>query len=150
MLFANISIAEKYNYLDDKFKAAYAWLKETDLQSLSVGAYKIMGDDVIANVQEYTTIPADTAFFETHEKYFDMQYIISGREMFGICKRDGLVEKERIAEKDLIFYHEPEDSGVALLEEGDLIIVAPEDAHKPKGMVKEPGEVKKIVIKVSV
>lgn len=58
---------------------------------------------MVANVQEYTTYPASEASFETHEKFFDIQYMASGREMFGVCKRDGLKVKERIEENDLIF-----------------------------------------------
>ena len=75
-------------------------------------------------------LPASQGSFETHEKYFDIQYMVSGREQFGVCKRDGLVEKERNEAGDLIFYEEPEFSGSVFLEEGDLIVVAPEDAHK--------------------
>ena len=54
MLFANVSIADKYNYLEDKFLKAYKWLKETDIASLEVGSYPIDGDQVVANVQAYT------------------------------------------------------------------------------------------------
>ena len=68
MFFSNVSIAEKYNYLEEKFTCAYKWLAETDIQSLAVGSYPIMGDTVVANVQEYTTFPASQGSFETHEK----------------------------------------------------------------------------------
>ena len=78
MFFSNVSIAEKYNYLEEKFTCAYKWLAETDIQSLAVGSYPIMGDTVVANVQEYTTFPASQGSFETHEKYFDIQYMVSG------------------------------------------------------------------------
>lgn len=149
MFFSNISIAEKYNYLEEKFTCAYKWLAETDINALPAGSYPIMGDTVVANVQEYTTIPADTVFFETHEKYFDIQYVAKGKEQFGICKRDGLKVKERIEENDLIFYEEPELSGTVLLEEGDMIIVAPEDAHKPRCQAGGPCFVKKVVVKVA-
>ena len=60
MFFSNISIAEKYNYLEEKFTCAYKWLAETDINALPAGSYPIMGDTVVANIQEYTTIPADT------------------------------------------------------------------------------------------
>ncbi len=90
MLFSNISVAEKYDYLEDKFRAAYEWLKVTDIRSLPAGSYPVKGDMVVANVQEYTTFPAEQGSFETHEKYFDIQYLVSGREQFGVCKRDGL------------------------------------------------------------
>ena len=48
MFFSNVSIAEKYNYLEEKFTCAYKWLAETDIQSLAVGSYPIMGDTVVA------------------------------------------------------------------------------------------------------
>lgn len=104
---------------------------------------------MVANVQEYTTFPASQGSFETHEKYFDIQYMVSGREQFGVCKRDGLVEKERNEAGDLIFYEEPEFSGSVFLEEGDLIVVAPEDAHKPRCQAGGPCAVKKVVVKVA-
>ena len=57
MFFCNVSIAEKYNYLDEKFTVAYKWLAETDIKNLPEGFYPLMGDDVIAGVQEYSTSP---------------------------------------------------------------------------------------------
>ncbi len=150
MFFANVGIAEKYDYLDDKFKAAYKWLRETDIMSLSVGKYPILGDDVVANIQEYTTVPEDTKKFEAHEKFFDVQYLASGIERFGICKTEGLKEVERHDDRDLIFFETPENFGSVVLKEGDLIVVAPEDAHRPQCAVGEPIPVKKVVIKVRV
>lgn len=150
MIFSNISVMNKYDYLEDKFRLAYEWLKNTDLASLPVGSYPILNDSVVANVQEYTTFPADQASFETHEKYFDIQYVVSGREQFGVCKREGLKLKEHRIEDDLLFYEEPELSGTILMEAGDVIVVAPEDAHKPRCLAGEPCKVKKVVIKVAV
>ena len=46
MFFSNISIAKKYNYLEDKFLAAYKWLEETDIGALSVGSYPIVGESI--------------------------------------------------------------------------------------------------------
>lgn len=150
MYFANISIAKKYNYLEEKFLAAYKWLEETDIAPLCDGNYPIIGDEVYASVQSYTTIEPSEGAYETHEKFFDIQYIVSGREKFGICKREGLIVKEIIAERDLIFYEEPEMDGSVLLLPGDFIVVAPEDAHKPRLNAGEPCEVKKVVVKVKV
>ncbi len=64
MFFANVSIAEKYDYLDEKFRAAYKWLRETDIKSLPEGSYPILGDEVVANVQEYTTSPKEERSFD--------------------------------------------------------------------------------------
>lgn len=150
MFFSHISVATKYNYLDDKFLAAYKWLSETDFTDIAVGSYPIC-EGVTANVQEYNTIAPEEGYFETHDAYFDIQYVISGKEQFGICKRDNLVVRENIPERDLVFYEEPAISGSVLLLPGDLIIVAPEDAHKPRCVAGDAPEfVRKIVVKVKV
>lgn len=150
MFFSNVSIAEKYNYLDERFTAAYKWLRETDIKSLPVGSYPIMGDKVVANVQEYTTDVKENHLFESHKKYFDIQYMVTGQEMFGVCKQDGLKLKESHEADDLYFYEEPEFPGEVYLAEGDLIVVAPEDAHKPRCAAGKPQAVKKVVVKVAV
>lgn len=149
MFFSPLAIADKYNYLDDKFRAAYRWLAESDLEHLSAGSYPVC-DGVTANVQEYTTFPASEGSFETHDACFDIQYVISGKEQFGYCKRESLVLKKDVPENDVKFYEEPALSGTVLLLPGDLIVVAPEDAHKPRVAADGPEFVRKVVVKVRV
>ncbi len=149
MFFSPLKLATKYNYLEEKFQAAYKWLAETDLEHTSVGSYPVC-EGVTANVQEYDTFPAEEGSFETHDAYFDIQYVISGKEQFGYCKREGLVLKEDRPENDVKFYEEPALSGTVLLLPGDLIIVAPEDAHKPRVAADGPEFVRKVVVKVKV
>ena len=150
MFFANSAIAEKYDYMKEKFSKAYKWLRETDIMALENGSvHPIDGDEIYAQVQEYTTILPEEGAFETHENYFDIQYVASGQEMFGICKRDGLVLKEHPEGKDLWFYEDPQLFGMVLLTAGDLIVLAPEDAHKPKLQADGPCKVKKVVVKVA-
>ena len=149
MFFSPLSLATKYNYLDDKFTAAYKWLQETDLDNTPVGSYPIC-EGVTANVQEYNTFPASEGNFETHDAYFDIQYVISGKEQFGYCKHEGLVLKQDVPENDVKFYEEPALSGTVLLLPGDMIVVAPEDAHKPRVAADGPEFVRKVVVKVKV
>lgn len=149
MFFSPVSLATKYNYLEEKFLAAYKWLAETDLDNTAAGSYPIC-EGVTANVQEYTTFPAAEGSFETHDLFFDIQYIISGKEQFGVCKRDGLILKQDNPDNDVKFYEEPEMSGTVLLLPGDLIVVAPEDAHKPRCAADAPEFVRKVVVKVKV
>jgi len=150
MYSCNIKISTKYDYLSEKFKAGYKWLAETNIKALEDGKYPILGDDVVASVQSYTTEPAEKRRFEAHDKYFDIQYIAEGQEYFGICHREGLKESEAHPERDLYFFEEPEISGGVILREGDLIVVEPEEAHKPKCAAGAPVHVKKVVIKVKI
>lgn len=150
MYSCNIKIATKYDYLSEKFRAGYKWLAETDIKALQDGSYPIMGDDVVASVQSYTTEPAEKRRFEAHDKYFDIQYMVEGDEYFGVCHREGLKVCESKPQRDLYFFDEPENSGMILLKEGDFIVVEPEEAHKPRCAVGTPAQVKKVVIKVKI
>ncbi|MBQ3399693.1 MAG: YhcH/YjgK/YiaL family protein, partial [Synergistaceae bacterium] len=64
------------------------------------------------------------------------------------CPVNGLKVTEAHPERDTYFYDEPETSGCVLLNQGDFIIVIPEEAHMPKCAVKDPERVRKVVIKV--
>ena len=149
MLTTTLKLADQYDYLSEKFAKAYHFLRTENLESLPVGNTEIDGKEVFANVQEYTTIPWEECAFEAHDQYFDIQYVVSGKELFGYVKRDGLKEKAPYdSEKDLVFFEEPKGSGQILLEAGDLAVVSPEDAHKPRCIAGKCCRVKKIVVKV--
>ena len=150
MFNTHISIAEKYDYLAPKFRAAYKWLAETDIKALAEGQYRILGDDVIADVQSYTTEPAEARRFETHDQHFDIQYMMEGQEFFGICTRDKLQPLESHPERDTEFWSGPKICSMVLLHEGEFIVAAPEDAHKSRCAVGSPAKVKKVVVKVKV
>lgn len=151
MFASNIKIAEKYDYLNERFRKAYKWLEENDPMKMECGKYQIDGDDVYAMVQAYDTQPQETRRFETHEKYFDIQYVVAGVEKFGVRSSEGLVEAERIPANDLIFYEKAYTASWLILNPGELVVVAPEDAHCPQCMAGEiPSKVRKVVVKVRV
>lgn len=151
MLTCNLQIVEKYDYLEEKFRKGYDFLRNTDLLALPVGKVEIEGDDIFASVQEYTSLAADTCKFEAHNRYFDIQYVVEGEEQFGYAKRSDLTEEAPYDEEsDMVFFQEPESAGTVLLKAGDCIVVAPEDAHKPRCQANGACRVKKIVIKVRV
>lgn len=52
MLTTNITLAEKYDYLSDKFKKAFTFLRETDLASLPIGRTEIDGDESLCKCAE--------------------------------------------------------------------------------------------------
>lgn len=87
MLTTNLSLADKYDYLSEKFRKAYKFLRTKDLDALPEGITEIDGKEIFANVQEYSTMPWEECPFEAHDKYFDIQYVVSGKEMFGYVKR---------------------------------------------------------------
>lgn len=140
----------KHDLKAQKFQSAFAFLHRKDLADLPEGWIEL-DNGVRASVQHYTTMAAETLDFETHEKFFDVQYLIEGVELIGVVGREGLVEKTPYdTTNDVTFYEEPVLSGAVLLRAGDYVILAPEDAHKPRCLAGEAMPVKKIVLKVPV
>lgn len=152
MLTTNIALAQRYDYLNDRFRKAFDFLNTADLKSLPLGNTAIDGDEVYANVQSYTTLPKEDAPFESHRKYFDLQYVVEGEEAFGYVSQPLCTPAmEYDAARDLIFYQEPEQSGSIILKAGDFAIVPPEDAHAPRRQTSNGAcAVRKIVVKVKV
>lgn len=149
MLTTSLNLTEKYNYLEEKFHKAYEFLRTADLKTLPLGRVDIQGDDIYANVQEYESLDPATAKFEAHDVYFDIQYVVEGKEMFGYVAREGLKEDAPYdAANDIVFFEEPAHAGFVFLAAGDCIVVAPEDAHKPRCIAGAAEKVRKIVIKV--
>ena len=108
----------KYDLTAPKFQTAFAFLKRTDLAELAEGWYELE-NGVRASVQRYTTFPASELVFETHVDYFDVQYMVSGKEMIGVVNAKGPVSKVPYDKADDIeFYHEPAFSGMVFLRAG--------------------------------
>ena len=148
MLFGTIGKQYKYDFSAEKFQVAFAFLSRKDLNQLPEG-WIALENGVRASVQHYTTMDASTLSFETHEKFFDIQYLVKGKEKIGVCTRDGLEVKIPYDEdNDITFYEEPPVSGEVYLQKGNYIILAPEDAHKPRCVADVPMPVIKIVVKV--
>ena len=152
MLTTSLKLAGKYDYLEERFQKAFRFLKNTDLLALPVGNVPIDGENIYANVQSYRTMEPSDCPFEGHKKYFDIQYVAEGEELFGYEPAANLeAASDYDEEKDLLFFKEPPESGAILIKKGDFAIVPPEDAHAPRRMsAKGPCQVKKIVVKVKI
>lgn len=150
MLATSIDLVTKYDYLNDKFKAAYKWLNDNDATKLEDGTYPIV-DGVFAMVQRYTTIPFSKARFESHKDYFDIQFVASGKESFGMALVKDCTLVESRPNDDVYFYQTPDFFTQVNLKAGDLIVVPPDEVHQPRASYQEQlVEVVKVVIKVKV
>lgn len=151
MIVNNAFEVNKYDYLQDRFKKAYEFLQRKDLKDLPAGKYEIDGDDVFAMVQEYETSPEKKLQLESHKKYFDIQYMIEGEEIF--LETDARILNVKIPydeASDVMFYEDCEKVTTVYLTDGQMAVVAPEEAHKPRCAVGRPMKVRKIVVKVRV
>lgn len=149
---ASINPEEFYRQYHNNKKAwdkVLAFLKTTNLDTLSVGKHSIDGDNAYASVTEGPSKEIDKASWESHKKYIDLQYAIKGKEQIDVTDANtATVIKPYDAGKDVANYTA---NGTAhITEPGTFFLFFPQDAHRPN--IKVPGYdvVKKLVIKIKV
>lgn len=149
MIFESLKNADGIASINDRFAKGIAFLRQPDLAFLSDGKYPIDGSTVFASIQSYTTKPSEQCVWESHIKYADIQYIITGQEAFGYAPLETMhIAQEYNADKDIQFL---EGTGIVIpVLAGNLLVFAPHDAHKPGIAVHQPEPVRKVVVKVAV
>ena len=105
---------------------------------------------IYAMVQIGVTSDIGKDRMESHEKYLDVQYLVSGKERLGFTKNTGDYQiAEHIKERDLIFYQSVEDEGWIESRPGCFCIFFPSDIHRPECISGESMKLRKVVVKVS-
>ncbi len=147
MIIDSLDRAEWYLAINTRVAQAFRYLQQTDLAALAPGTYKIDAKRIYAIVQEYETRAESTACYESHHRYIDIQYVVSGSERIGWADRDRLTPGTYDEEKDLEFH---DGTGVLIeVPAGSFMLLAPHDAHLPcVHPASGPNRVKKVVVKV--
>ena len=119
---------------------------------IACGRHEINSDDYM-NVEIYNTKLPGQGVFESHEKFIDIQIILSGIERIDFTETAGLnVSIPYNEAKDIIFYkHEGVNSGRVILNQGQFAIFYPYEAHMPQlDAESQSVTVKKAVVKIKV
>lgn len=151
MIKDNIKNAQNYYNLSENIKLGFEYLKNSDFSKIENGKYEILEDKVFAIIQDYTSKPQTEGDFEAHKKFTDIQYIIEGEELIGICDVENFSPITAYDEvKDIIFLAPKGEAKPDFLhlKEKEFAIFTPKDAHKPSLAVQSPSYVKKVVVKV--
>lgn len=142
------------NYLnmDARLTAALKMLSDGSVESDPIG--KSVDSDLMYHiVQCYDSKPFEQTKWESHERFIDIQYIISGLERIdtAVCG-EGFTVTNRNEEKDNLSYQTDETAAISqlILGAGTMAVFYPEDLHRPQIAVGDPQEVKKIVFKIKV
>ena len=152
MIKDSIKNANYYN-LSEHFKLGLDYLKNTDFSNVKNGKYEILGNEVFAIVQDYTSKEEKEGKFEVHRKYIDIQFIVEGEEKIGVGKLEDFQEiTEYDEKKDIVFLNKKTNYSTDFikLREKEFAIFLPTDAHMPSLAIQTPSYVKKVVVKVLV
>lgn len=142
------SFAIHYHRNQKHWDQAFLFLKSADLIDMPIGKQELEGEHLFVSIDEYTTKDKEDTRYESHRKYIDIQYVISGEETMGITTLDKVKVTEPYDEtKDIAFY-DYEGGNYVKATPDNFVIFFPEDVHRPTMKTSENSEVKKIVVKI--
>lgn len=124
----------------------------TDFGKLEDGKQEIDGDRMYANLFHLTSKPVEQTHPELHRKYIDVQFWISGEELFGIAPyAGGGICVDGREKEDLYFYENIPNESFVHAKQGCYAVFFPNDAHRPGVCVGgKPLDYRKVVVKVSI
>ncbi len=146
----------------EKFKTAFLYLERLiDKESAEYKRVMNTALDVCEKIeldersfvleQAYNSKDREECFFESHRKYIDVQFILSGEEIIEVSNINFLaVSLAYNEELDFIKYEDKKGVSSIVLKAGDVAVFYPQDAHMPCIKASNGAKVLKAVIKVSV
>jgi biofilm protein TabA len=144
-----VQFANQYHLNKKYWDEAFAYLKNTDLKTLTNGRHVIDGENVYALVTEAPSKDYDKTAFESHRKYIDLQFVITGEENMAKAPLGSVtVSKPYNETTDLANY--TGDGKIYTVPAGTFILFFPTDAHRPNITPGGNKVVKKVVIKIRV
>jgi len=139
--------ANLYSHINDRLALGLNYLKNTDLSKLELGKHVIKEDKVFALVSEYNSKNPEDAKWEAHEKYADIQFLVSGEEKMGYAPLNTMqVSEVYNPDKDIMFLKGTGD--YITVKPGTFLVFFPKDAHQPCVAIKGNVPVRKVVVKV--
>jgi len=144
------NFAMEKDFFSSRLQKGFHFLQNTDFTNLAEGKMDIDGENVFAIISKYQPEPKEERYPESHGKYVDIQYIISGEEIIGYTNLSDEFEiaQDWLAEKDLLFYKKISNEMDLTLSDGMYAVFFPWDVHRPSCRSIPGIAVHKVVVKV--
>ena len=147
MILDSLENSRRYASLHPGFARAFKFLQTGNRALLPGGRNTIDGDLLYASVSMGKGKGESGARLETHNKYIDIQFTVSGTDRIGWAPRSTCApfSEGYDAARDLEFYSNQPESWSAV-RKGYFAIFFPEDAHAP---LATDDHVHKVVMKIA-
>lgn len=153
MIVAKRKDAKDYRGIHPMLDKALDYLTDEFLETVGPETAHIDGQNLYAMLNLFETMPEEELFFEAHREYLDIHVPLAGEERMDIADTAILTPDEAVSKPENDFYaysdKDPEHQSI-ILKRGDFLVAFPSDAHRVKGQVNGPSEVRKIVFKIRV
>ncbi len=150
MIFDSVNHAPGYRGMDSRLDIALELMQTVDFAHAPLGRVEVR-EGVYYTVMDSALGPQEDAFWEHHNRYIDIQWVLEGLE------RIDVLPVEQVADwgvcepgKDAIFSHDPRPGTPLDLGEGMFALFFPWDAHRCCISIDGTKSVHKVVIKIPV
>lgn len=119
------------------FQVVFQYLESIGSDFLNINANESIKEQLTKEIfvlkQAYYTKSRENAFFESHQKYVDVQFMVQGEEFMDVSNIEDLTLLEPYnKENDFTKYQAQHKKFSSLLiQKGELAIFFPQDAHQP-------------------
>jgi YhcH/YjgK/YiaL family protein len=144
---SKLEFAKQYHLSKTWWDKAFAFLRDSNLVTLTNGRHNIDGDNVYALVTEAPSKDYDKTAFEAHKNFTDIHYVIMGVEKMGKTPAETLKVDRPYNERGDITYYIG-DGEVYTIEQNGFLIFFPGEGHRPNITPGGNKVVKKVVIKI--
>ena len=136
MIVAKLKDAADYRGIHPMLDKALEYLNDEFMNTVGTEATHMEGNDLYATLNLFETQPDEKGFFEAHQKYLDIQ------------TPDDAASKP---ENDFYAFTDKNPAHQSIiLRHGDFLVAFPQDAHRVKGQVSGPSDVRKVVFKIRI
>jgi YhcH/YjgK/YiaL family protein len=143
----SVEFAKQYNANKKWWNEAFIFMRDKNLQTLPPGKYAIDSDNVFATVTYGAPKAFDQSAWESHRKYIDLHYVITGKEKIGVSPlTKAKVTKPYDETRDGANYEAAGKYFIAT--PAEFFLFFPEDVHRPGIKADGCDTVKKLVIKI--
>jgi biofilm protein TabA len=147
----NVEFEKQYHSNKAYWDKAFAFLANTQLDTLTIGKHAIDGENVFATVSEGPTKDYNKTAWEAHKKYIDLHLMIRGKERIGVMNAASATVTNAYDDvKDVTNFDVNTKGDYYVADTGTLLIFFPDNSHRPGIHVDGYDTVKKLVIKIKV
>jgi len=136
-------------YESDKalWDKVFSFLGDSKLATMAPGKYPIDGDNAYAIVTSGLSKKLEDVKWESHKKYIDLHYVISGKVKIGVAPVSKATVTEPYSEtRDAANYNV--DGKFLTATPKEFFLFFPQDAHRPDIKVDGADSLRKVVIKI--
>lgn len=148
MILDTLNKIDRYADLHPLFPRVIAYLRDTNLSTLTSGIHPIIEKQLFVIVEEAQGRNRSEAKLESHRKYIDIQLVLEGTDEMGwkpLADCHQPVDDYSV-ERDIRFFNDAADSWISTPPNA-FCIFFPDDAHAP---LVSSGKVRKLIFKIAV